>query len=109
MRNLILAKSVNVVTKKYLGKLILNKNIRIALLFLVLLVLWFSSGFLKTDKEEVSENTFESKISVQAVALKGEVFSPRLSFRAYTESNRDINLVSKVSGEIIALNGKEGD
>ena len=109
MRNLILAKSVNVVTKKYLGKLILNKNIRIALLFLVLLVLWFSSGFLKTDKEEVSENTFESKISVQAVALKGEVFSPRLSFRAYTESNRDINLVSKVSGEIIALNAKEGD
>ncbi len=109
MRNLILAKSVNVVTKKYLGKLILNKNIRIALLFLVLLVLWFSSGFLKTDKEEVSENTFESKISVQAVALKGEVFSPRLSFRAYTEANRDINLVSKVSGEIIALNAKEGD
>ena len=87
----------------------MNKNIRIALLFLILLVLWFSSGVLKTDKEEASENTPESKISVQAIALKGEVFSPRLSFRAYTEANRDINLVSKVSGEIVALDAKEGD
>ena len=79
----------------------MNKNVRIALLFLGLLFVWFLSGFVSdTQKKEQTSKKKAVSQSVQALNLKGQMYSPQLILKANTEAFRELKLISQVSGKI---------
>ena len=87
----------------------MNKNVRIALLFLGLLSVWFLSGFVSDtqEKEQTSKKKAVSQ-SVQALNLKGQMYSPQLILKANTEAFRELKLISQVSGKIREIYVTEG-
>ena len=87
----------------------MNKNVRIALLFLGLLFVWFLSGFVSdTQKKEQTSKKKAVSQSVQALNLKGQMYSPQLILKANTEAFRELKLISQVSGKIREIYVTEG-
>ena len=72
----------------------MNKNVRIALLFLGLLFVWFLSGFVfDTQKKEQSSKKRAVSQSVQVLNLKGQ---PSGSFPHDTDAKPLLNYIRKL-------------
>ena len=87
----------------------MNKNVRLALWFLVIIVLWFSSGLLReTISVDSSVETVKPLTKVQVINSEQQLFNPTISLRAKTEANRAVNVLAQVSGKVSKILVEEG-
>lgn len=86
----------------------MNKNIRLALLFLSIIIIWFSSGFLSGTTADSALERSQSLTVVQVVESEQQLFNPNVSLRARTEANRVVNVLAQISGRVTAVLVEEG-
>lgn len=87
----------------------MNNNVRFALMFVLAIAVWFSSGFIHTsDSTKPDIKAAESYTKVQVINSSEQLFSRTLSMRATTEPNRAVNVLAQVSGKISAILAEEG-
>jgi len=86
----------------------LNTNVRFAVAFIIVIVLWFASGVFVSEPAVENVNSKRSLTEVQVVTSKQMVYRPEISLRALTEPNRTVNLVAQISGKISGSLAEEG-
>jgi len=87
----------------------LNNNVRLAVIFIVSLLVWFGSGFLTFPKATEVQQLPSAPLTVVQVTQYSELlFEPKLTLRAYTESNRTVNVLAQVAGQISKVLVAEG-
>ena len=87
----------------------MNTNVRLALLFLISLAIWFTSGLTGAPESIESSPTPKSITTVKVSRFEHSQFRPTLSLRAHTQSNRTVDLSARLSGQIEAGWVKEGE
>ena len=86
------------------GSLLVNKNVRVALLVFIVTFLWFLSGAWKAPKvEEQSESLEDKQTLVTAAWFYARPYTSQFSARGRTEPNRMVKLRSEVSGRVVAV------
>ncbi|MDA8885835.1 hypothetical protein N9H96_03600, partial [Porticoccaceae bacterium] len=80
----------------------MNNNLRLALIFALVLLVWFFSGLLRTTEPSgtLSSEVASTLTKVQVVNSVEQVFRPIISLRAKTKANRDVQVLAQVSGKI---------
>ena len=87
----------------------MNKNVRLALWFMIAIVVWFSSGLLReTISADSSIETIKPLTKVQVINSEQQLFNPTISLRAKTEANRAVNVLAQVSGKVSKILVEEG-
>jgi len=88
--------------------IILNTNVRLASIFAIVLLFWFGSGILVTPASKEAKLPDAPLTAVQVTTFSQQMFQPKVSLRANTESNRVVNVVAQVAGQISAVPVEEG-
>ncbi len=86
----------------------MNTNVRLASIFAIVLLFWFGSGILVTPASKEAKLPDTPLTSVQVTTFSQQMFQPKVSLRANTESNRVVNVVAQVAGQISAVPVEEG-
>ena len=87
----------------------MNNNVRLAVFFVISLVVWFASGFLTFPKFAEDLQLPSAPLTVVEVTQYSEqFFRPKLSLRAHTESNRTVNVLAQVAGQVSKILAEEG-
>ena len=87
----------------------MNNNVRLAAFFVVSLMVWFGSGFLISPKsDEVQQSAPAPLTVVQVTQYSEQLFRPKLTLRAHTESNRTVNVLAQMAGQISKILVAEG-
>ena len=87
----------------------MNNNVRLAAFFVVSLMVWFGSGFLSFPKsDEVQQSASAPLTVVQVTQYSEQLFRPKLTLRAHTESNRTVNVLAQMAGQISQILVAEG-
>ncbi|MDA9560101.1 efflux RND transporter periplasmic adaptor subunit [Porticoccaceae bacterium] len=88
----------------------MNNNLRLALIFALVLLVWFFSGLLRTTEPSgtLSSEVASTLTKVQVVNSVEQVFRPIISLRAKTKANRDVQVLAQVSGKISSTLAEEG-
>lgn len=84
----------------------LNANVRIALIILVSIAVWFASGFINggaDDAEKSSSPTATLLTKVRVGWVESEDYSRQVVARGRTMANRHVTLRAEVSGKVIAV------
>ncbi|MEH6529344.1 MAG: efflux RND transporter periplasmic adaptor subunit [Porticoccus sp.] len=89
----------------------LNANVRIALIILVLITVWFASGVITRgvtsggadDPEKNSSPTDTSLTKVRVDWVEAEDYSRQVVARGRTKANRQVTLRAEVSGKVVAV------
>ena len=87
----------------------MNTNVRLALFFLISLVIWFASGLIGAPESIESSPAPKSITTVKVSMFEHSQFRPKLSLRAHTQSNRTVNLSTRLSGQIESVWVEEGE
>ena len=87
----------------------MNTNVRLALFFLIFLVVWFASGLIFAPEPIESSPTPKSITAVKVSRVEHSQFRPKLSLRAHTQANRTVNLSARLSGQIESVWVEEGE
>ena len=89
----------------------MSKNVRNALIVLVLILTWLISGaFLKSPESTEDTATDQSldNILVEVKDVVAVLHRPVMKFNAYTEPFRSVNVSAETAGAIISTPAKEG-
>lgn len=86
----------------------MSRNVRYALIILVTIIVWLSSGLL-VSKDKPEETSARTELTHVGVLSSAAVFyQPSLKFNARTEAFRQVNLRAETSGPLIAADIEEG-
>jgi len=86
----------------------LNKNVKLALLIVILVCVWFISGiFTKEDGLEKRKITKEAKVFVKEINPID--YQDTVQVVGRTDVAQKVDLVSEVSGKVSKINKKQGD
>lgn len=86
----------------------MNTNVRVAAIFITVLVLWFASGVFVSEPS--AKNTISERplTEVQITISNQQLYRPEIVLRALTEPNRTVNLVAQIPGTISGSLATEG-
>jgi multidrug efflux system membrane fusion protein len=89
----------------------MDRNLRFALLVVVITLLWFLSSLIWPPgaEESVSKVTSHSQRLVGAAIFESQPYSVTVTARGQTLPNRQVSVRAQVSGRIVDLPGKKGD
>ena len=87
----------------------MNTNVRLALFFLLSLVIWFASGLTVVPESIESSPTPKSTTTVKVSRFENSQFRPKLSLRAHTQSNRTVDVSARLSGQIESVWVEQGE
>ena len=86
----------------------MNNNVRLAAIFVTSLIVWFGSGFLTFPESSTVSMTPAPLTVVQVTRYSEQLYLPKLTLRAHTESNRTVNVLAQVAGQISKVLVEEG-
>ncbi len=86
----------------------MNNNVRLAAIFVTSLIVWFGSGFLTSSESPTASMTPAPLTVVQVTQYSEQLYLPKLTLRAHTESNRTVNVLAQVAGQISKVLVEEG-
>ncbi len=84
----------------------LNANVRIALIILVLIAVWFASGVINGGADDAEKNSSPIATELTKVRVgwvEAEDYSRQVVSRGRTMANRHVTLRAEVSGKVIAV------
>ncbi|WP_438952000.1 efflux RND transporter periplasmic adaptor subunit [Porticoccus sp.] len=89
----------------------MNANVRIALVILVLIILWFASELVGGDSDTTPEDdpaVAGELTKVRVRWVESEDYSRQISARGRTVPNRHVSLRAEVSGRVVAVPADKG-
>ena len=86
----------------------MSRNVRYALLVLVLFLAWLLSGVFVDTPANQTEGRDKPLTHVDVITSSARLYQPSLSFNAHTEPFRLVNLRAETSGPLVATDVPEG-
>lgn len=89
----------------------MSKNVRNALIVLVVILAWLISGVFFKNTENTEESASAQSLDltlVEAVDIEAVPHRPVMQFNAYTEPFRSVNVSAETAGAVISTPAREG-
>lgn len=89
----------------------MSKNVRNALIVLVIILTWLISGVLFKNTENPEESSGEQSLDVtlvEALVIETVPHRPVMQFNAYTEPFRSVDVAAETAGVVISTPAREG-
>ncbi|MGB1361270.1 MAG: efflux RND transporter periplasmic adaptor subunit [Alphaproteobacteria bacterium] len=87
----------------------MNKNIKIAIVILLMIIGWMMSGVFFNDKNTKKEFKRTNSIKIETKLVKAQNFNPVISIPAQIKSEQSILIKSQAPGNIDSIKVKAGD